>query len=95
MMHAHMCVRRVVLLDLKPLLLAPLGTTGTPGEFCLSPSTVTSTLKFMLSCGMNDYSGEWSVKLGLPAKSGVAGLVYIVVPNVSVRVSEQAMAVWC
>ena len=46
------------------------------------PSTVKATLTLMLSCGMYDYSGEWCVRVGLPAKSGVAGLVYIVIPNV-------------
>jgi glutaminase len=84
------------------------------GRTCLAPSTVKSTLTLMFSCGMYDYSGEWCIRVGLPAKSGgtaavgastscaalhwsaltgrcaalmwctagVAGLVYIVIPNV-------------
>ena len=43
---------------------------------------VKNILSLMYSCGMYDYSGEWSYLIGIPAKSGVSGIIYGVVQNV-------------
>jgi glutaminase len=52
------------------------------GDPVLKPSTVQKCLSLMYSCGMYDFSGEWAFRVGLPAKSGVSGIVLVVVPNV-------------
>lgn len=44
--------------------------------------TVKNILSIMSSCGMYDYSGEWNYEIGIPAKSGVSGLIYTVIPGV-------------
>jgi glutaminase len=58
------------------------GVCPITGERVLSPRTVQNCLSLMSSCGMYDFSGEFAFTIGLPAKSGVAGAVMVVVPNV-------------
>jgi len=58
------------------------GVHPTTGDRVFSATTVRNTLSLMFSCGMYDYSGEYAYSIGLPAKSGVAGCIMCVVPNV-------------
>lgn len=58
------------------------GVCPLTGERVLKPKTVQHCLSLMSSCGMYDFSGEFAFSIGLPAKSGVAGAVMVVVPNV-------------
>jgi len=57
------------------------GTNPITGDRVFNPFHVRNCLSLMLSSGMYDYSGEWMFTVGLPAKSGVAGCIWCVVPN--------------
>jgi len=51
-------------------------------EIVFKSDTVKNVLSLMHSCGMYDYSGEWSYLVGIASKSGVSGIIYAVIPNV-------------
>ncbi len=51
-------------------------------ERIISAKTVQHCLSLMSSSGMYDFSGEFAFRVGLPAKSGVSGVIIGVVPNV-------------
>ena len=61
--------------------LAAHGTNPLTGESVVAPNTVRDVLSVMASAGMYDYAGQWGFDVGLPAKSGVSGLIAAVVPG--------------
>jgi glutaminase len=58
------------------------GTCPLTGQQVFKSEYVKNCLSLMASCGMYDFSGEFAFSVGLPAKSGVAGAVMVVIPNV-------------
>jgi glutaminase len=57
------------------------GLNPLTGHRIFAPSEVRNALPIMLMAGMYDYSGQWAFDIGVPAKSGVGGCVYVVIPN--------------
>ena len=57
------------------------GICPTSGKKIMSPDTVRDCLSLMYNCGMYDYSGQFSFKVGLPAKSGVSGCILLIIPG--------------
>jgi glutaminase len=53
--------------------LANRGINPVTGERAIGADYVDSVLSIMGSCGMYNYAGEWIYRVGMPAKSGVAG----------------------
>ncbi len=47
----------------------------------VAPESIDNILSVMSTCGMYDFSGEWIYRVGLPAKSGVAGGIMAVLPG--------------
>lgn len=59
--------------------LSNLGNNPVSGKEVYDIDRVKDMLSIMFTCGMYDYSGQWAYKVGVPAKSGVAGGVVAVV----------------
>jgi glutaminase len=58
------------------------GLNPISGDRVFETRHVRNVLPLMLTSGMYDYSGQWAYDIGVPAKSGVGGCVFIVIPNV-------------
>lgn len=68
-------------LSMMAATLANRGTHPLTKKKALSPEFVGDVLSLMFSCGMYDSSGEWAYTVGVPAKSGVSGAIFGVVPG--------------
>ena len=55
------------------LVLANDGQNPMTGEHVIAPRHARAINSLMFTCGMYDGSGEFGVKVGIPAKSGVGG----------------------
>jgi glutaminase len=65
-----------------PALLANGGITPGGERRVLSKATVAIVVSLMATCGMYNESGNYLVATGMPAKSGVSGVIVAVVPGV-------------
>ena len=59
--------------------LSNMGRNPLTGDSAYSIRHVKDILSIMFTCGMYDYSGQWAYRVGIPAKSGVAGGVLAVI----------------
>jgi glutaminase len=76
------CSVRVTASDLAVMagVLANAGAHPVTGERIVSRDSASQVLTVMASCGMYDFSGEWLLRVGLPAKSGVSGGLVAALP---------------
>lgn len=77
------CSIEVSVVDLAriALNLASYGVDITTGERIIDEETSRIVKTFMVTCGMYDASGEFAIKVGIPAKSGVGGGIMASVPS--------------
>ncbi len=61
--------------------LANAGRNPVTGEPVVREDTAQHVLSVMSMCGMYDFAGEWMLRVGLPAKSGVSGGLLAVSPG--------------
>ena len=69
------------MLSIAAATLANGGVCPITGEQILATDVVKKTLSVMQMAGMYDNAGAFVLEVGLPAKSGVAGALLVVVPN--------------
>ena len=68
-------------LSIMAATLANNGINPITNQPAIQPEYVSDLLTVMYTCGMYDFAGEWSYRIGLPAKSGVGGGILAVVPG--------------
>ncbi len=80
--YCQQCAISVTATDLAVMAatLAHGGVNPVTGDAVVSEDVAVRTQAVMATCGMYDFSGEWLLRVGLPAKSGVAGGLIAVSP---------------
>jgi len=58
------------------------GQCSMTGRRVFSSEMVRQVLSSMVLSGMHDAAGDFNVKIGAPAKSGVSGCIMVVIPSV-------------
>jgi len=66
-----------------PAILANAGRRPGSGERVISKRTVAVVVSIMATCGMYNESGNYLTATGMPAKSGVSGVIVAVVPGIA------------
>ena len=66
-----------------PAILGHGGLRPGSGERVLSKQTVAIVVSIMATCGMYNESGNYLMATGMPAKSGVSGVIVAVVPGIA------------
>jgi glutaminase len=59
--------------------LANMGSNPVTGQMAFDFQYVKDVLTVMFTCGLYDAAGDWALRVGLPAKSGVSGGIVAVV----------------
>ncbi|MFZ5353196.1 MAG: glutaminase A [Bacillota bacterium] len=82
-LYFRQCSIEVTCRDIAMLgaVLASDGISPKTGERLIPKSLARIVKTFMVTCGMYDASGEFAIKVGLPAKSGVGGGIMVAVPG--------------
>lgn len=82
-LYFHQCAVRIDCRDLALIgaTLANGGRHPLTGVQALGDDVVGAVLSVMATCGVYDFSGEWTTRVGLPAKSGVGGGIVAVLPG--------------
>ena len=82
-LYFQQCSIEVDVVDLAriALLFANYGVDIETGERVISENISRIVKTFMVTCGMYDASGEFALRVGIPAKSGVGGGIMASVPR--------------
>ena len=82
--YTKVCSMNVTACDLAVMgaTMAKNGTNPMTGDYVFPEAIVNKMVTVMMSCGMYNGAGKWIVDVGIPAKSGVAGMLMCVVPGI-------------